>query len=109
MALFGFACTGVSIMNYLKPEIAIDKVAIKNKAMNDCQQFAIATGFNISKTPTELVLFPKEEGQALLNPVPYIYKASLMVEKCHNLHVKYFCMGEECEKPVIIKFEFPNI
>jgi len=107
LTLFGIVCTSFSIMNYLKPEMEVNIVNIKNTAINKCQQEGINVGFNVMKTNDELSFTPK--GDALENPTPYMYKASLLIEKCPNMHVKYFCMGEECESPLILKMNFPKI
>lgn len=107
LTLFGIVCTSFSIINYLKPELEVNIINIKNTSINECQQEGINAGFNVMKSNDNLTFTPK--GDVLNNPTPYMYKASLLIEKCSNLHVEYFCMGEECDNPLILKMKFPKI
>lgn len=101
LALFGLICTGLSVATYFKPEIPVDIEAMKTQAALNCQQQGITLGFSVKKDKDLLVFTPKNP--SIDDPRPDIYKSSILIERCEKMLVNYFCMGEECENPVILK------
>lgn len=117
LIIFGFICTGFSIYIYFKPEVKTDLNAELNRKVNECKTLAISSGFNIEEQKTgsittSMIISAKE--QSILNdPMPYIYKSSLLLDKCTNMEIKTFCVGEGCisnhGRDFIIKLERPTL
>ncbi len=100
LIMFGFFCTGFSIYIYLKPEVEADMNLLLNNKVNECKTLASNSGFNVevesTGNVTTLIKLKTKEDSVLDNPMPYIYKASLLISKCNNMKVKKFCVGEGC-------------
>lgn len=117
LILFGFICTGFSIYIYFKPELKSDLNAELNQKVNECKTLAISSGFNVEEQKTGAIITSMTitaKDQSILNdPMPYIYKSSLLISKCTNMKIKTFCIGEGCipeyNKDFIIKLDRPNI
>lgn len=99
LIIFGLICTGISIANYLKPEAKVDIESISLASLKNCQQEAINSGFNVAMAGDELRISPKKT-EVLNNPMPEIYKLSILITKCENVYVESFCAGEECSQPI---------
>jgi len=107
LILFGLTCTVISILTYLKPENKVDIESVKSLALNSCLIEAKKSGFDAKKIENEIVIHSKKS-DILDNPMPEIYKSSILITKCENVDVKSFCVGEECEKFFTLKFEQPK-
>ncbi len=108
LMIFGFVCTGFSIFNYIKPEIVIDINTVKEKAIADCQQNALNNGFSASRMGDEIIVSAKNSAEIFNNPMPSVYKSSIVIEKCENMHLSYYCIGEECSQKFVFKMIFPQ-
>lgn len=108
LMLFGLICTGFSMYNYAKPEIVVDMKLIKENSINNCQQIALNNGFSSSRMGDEIIVSPRISSKALINPMPLVYKSTIVLEKCENMHLTYYCIGDECEQKFTFKMKFPN-
>lgn len=111
LMLFGFACTGISIMQYIKPEHKIDKTKIMRDEANICKTKAITAGFNASFNG-DLLTITSKRSDILNNPTQEIYKSSILISQCDKLEVKEFCLGQGClavyQKEFILNFQLKS-
>lgn len=108
LILFGFVCTGFSVMQYIKPEHKMDKTKIMKDEANMCKTKAITAGFNASFNGDVLTITSKRQN-ILDNPTQEIYKSSILISQCDKLEVKEFCLGQGClpiyQKEFILNFK----
>lgn len=108
LILFGFACTGFSIMQYLKPENKVDVSKLIRDEANMCKTKAITAGFNASFNGDILTITSKRTN-ILDNPTQEIYKSSILISQCDKLEVKEFCLGQGCiqqyQTEFLLKFQ----
>lgn len=108
LMLFGFVCTGFSIMQYLKPEQKVDQSKIMRDEANICKTKAITAGFNASFNGDVLTITSKRS-DILDNPTQEIYKSSILISQCDKLEVKEFCLGQGCmpvyQKEFVLNFK----
>lgn len=107
LIIFGLVCTGISIFNYIKPEITVDIIKIKEDSIYACQQHALSNGFSTSRMGDEIIATSKNNESFLKNPMPFVYKSTIVIEKCENMHLTYYCAGGDCEQEFIFKMKFP--
>lgn len=109
--LFGFVCTGFSVMQYLKPEQKIDQSKIMRDEANICKTKAITAGFNASFNGDILTVTSKKS-DILNNPTQEIYKSSILISQCSRLEVKEFCLGQGCvaqyQKEFVLNFQLKS-
>lgn len=108
LIIFGLICTGISVFNYLKPEIVVDINKIKETSISECQQNALNNGFSTSRIGDEIIATARNQTNVLNNPMPLVYKSTIVIEKCDNMHLTYYCVGTECEQKFIFKMKFPT-
>lgn len=108
LTIFGLVCTGISIFNYIKPEIVIDINKVKEKSIADCQQHSLNNGFSTSRMGDEIISTAREITSFLNNPMPFVYKSTIVIEKCQNMNLSYYCAGPDCEQKFIFKMKFPT-
>lgn len=108
LILFGFLCTGFSVMQYMKPEHKVDKNKIMKEEANLCKTKAILAGFNASFNGDILTITSKRS-DILDNPTQEIYKSSILISQCDKLEVKEFCLGQGCvpiyQKEFLLNFQ----
>lgn len=111
LMLFGFVCTGFSVMQYIKPEHKIDKTKIMRDEANICKTKAITAGFNASFNG-DLLTITSKRVDILNNPTQEIYKSSILISQCDKLEVKEFCLGQGCmpvyQKEFILNFQLKS-
>lgn len=108
LMLFGFICTGFSVMQYIKPEHKVDKTKIMREESNICKTKAIMAGFNASFNG-DLLTITSKRADILNNPTQEIYKSSILIAQCDKLEVKDFCLGQGClavyQKEFVLNFQ----
>lgn len=111
LVIFGFVCTGFSVMQYIKPEHKVDKTKIMKDEANICKTKAITAGFNASFNGDILTITSKRV-DILNNPTQEIYKSSILISQCDKLEVKEFCLGQGCmpvyQKEFILNFQLKS-
>lgn len=111
LMLFGFVCTGFSVMQYIKPEHKIDTTKIMRDEANICKTKAITAGFNASFNG-DLLTITSKRTDILNNPTQEIYKSSILISQCDKLEVKEFCLGQGClpvyQKEFILNFQLKS-
>lgn len=108
LMLFGIICTGFSMYNYVKPEITVNIKTLEEKSIKDCQQIAINNGFSSSRIGDELIMTSRNSLRDLNNPMPLVYKSTIVIEKCDNMHLISYCIGQECDQNFNFKMKFPK-
>jgi hypothetical protein len=111
LMLFGFVCTGFSVMQYIKPEHKVDITKIMRDEANICKTKAITAGFNASFNG-DLLTITSKRTDILNNPTQEIYKSSILISQCNKLEVKEFCLGQGClpvyQKEFILNFQLKS-
>lgn len=111
LMLFGFVCTGFSVMQYIKPEHKVDTTKIMRDDANICKTKAITAGFNASFNG-DLLTITSKRTDILNNPTQEIYKSSILISQCNKLEVKEFCLGQGClpvyQKEFILNFQLKS-
>lgn len=108
LIIFGFVCTGFSVMQYIKPEHKTDVNKVMRDEANQCKTKAITAGFNAS-FDGDILSITSKRANILDNPTPEIYKSSILITQCEKLAVKEFCLGQGClptyQKEFILNFQ----
>lgn len=111
LIIFGFICTGFSVLQYIKPEHKLDKTKILRDEANICKTKAITAGFNASFNG-DLLTITSKRNDILNNPTQEIYKSSILISQCDKLEVKEFCLGQGClplyQKEFILNFQLKS-
>jgi hypothetical protein len=117
LVLFGVVCTTISVFIYLKPEIQPDLNGLINAKTQECYNLAVSSGFNVETVKTGNIIMnlkiTAKEPDILNNPMPVVYKSSLLISKCNNLKIKNYCLGQDCiqdyQTSFILSFDRPKL
>lgn len=117
LIIFGLICTAISVFIYLKPEIEPDLNALLNAKTQECYNLAVSSGFNVETVKSGSIItnikITAKESDLLNNPMPAVYKSSLLISKCNNLKIKNYCLGQDCiqdyQTSFILSFDRPKL